>query len=126
MKFILKCIKHCSLYCIPLAIPVIIEQPESKKVGVNEKLELRCFARCIPEPPDYQWWLYNGRTTVPIRGAKSWRLSIDKVTVNHTGQYCCRVQNRRKINVNGYATFSQYAQVLVTDCKHPELGTSFM
>lgn len=102
-----------------IAKPTIREQPESKTVGVNEMLELRCIAKCIPEPPDYQWFYGD---SVPLKGAKSWKLMIPKVMMNHSGYYCCRIQNRR-LKDDRYAVFSQYAKVTVID-QHVELGNA--
>ena len=90
-------------------------------IFVNEKLELRCAAKCIPEPPDYQWFYY-GATSVPLKDAKSWRLIIDKVTMHHNGYYCCRVHNRRRLKDVDYAVFSQYAMVTVKGNKHADTG----
>ena len=101
--------------------PIILEHPESKTVNVNERLELRCIAKCIPEPPDYQWFYYH-TAPVAIKGAKSWKFIIERVTMNNARYYCCRVQNRR-IKDDRYAEFSRYAQVIVTESKYSELGT---
>lgn len=95
----------------------------SVTVNVNERLELRCIANCVPEPPDYQWFYYapNGTSVIPLKGKKSWKLGIDKVAMSNTGQYCCRVQNRR-LKEDKYAVFSGYAAVMVKDNTHTELG----
>lgn len=92
-------------------------------VNVNNKVELECYAKCIPEPVDYQWFYYN-RTSIPLKGAKSWKLIINKITMSNAGHYCCRVQNRR-LRDDRYAVFSQYATVNVVDSKHAELGVLF-
>jgi len=102
--------------------PIILKHPEAKTVNVNERLELQCIAKCIPEPADYQWFFYLTTAVTAIKGAKNWKLIIEKVTMNHTGYYCCRVQNRR-IKDDRYAEFSKYARVTVTDYRYSGLGT---
>ena len=108
-----------------VAKPVILEHPKSKTIVVNEKLELRCAAKCIPEPPDYQWFYCYETTSIPVKGAKSWKLIINKVMMGHTGYYCCRVHNRRRLRDDCYAEFSQYAMVTVKNHKHAELGRNW-
>ena len=106
-----------------IAQPKIVRQPNSLTVNVNEKLELQCFAKCIPEPPERQWFYCAPNSTSPIllKGKKSWKLVIDKARTNNTGYYCCRVQNRR-LKEDKYAVFSDYAEVIVKDNTHTELG----
>ena len=94
-------------------------------VIVNKKLELQCFAKCIPEPPDYQWFYYGNSTSVPIKGAKYWKFIVSNVTLKHTGHYCCRVQNRRKLNDENYAVFSEYAKVNVQADEKTDFGMLF-
>ena len=108
-----------------VAQPVILRQPNSLTVNVNEKLELQCIAKCIPEPPDYQWFYYRNTSVAFLKGKKSWKLVIDKVTMGNTGYYCCRVQNRR-LKEDKYAVFSDYAEVIVKDNTHTELGMLLM
>lgn len=108
-------------------MPIIREKPAPVTVSVNEKLQLRCVANCIPEPPEYQWFYCapNSTSPVPLKGKKTWRLVIDKAVMGNAGYYCCRVQNRR-LREDKYAVFSDYAKVDVKDNTHTELGMLLM
>lgn len=102
-----KCVSpsHAEAVCFTL-------QPEAVPVSVGQPVELECEASGVPKP-SYLW--FKGREPLPKH--TTCRLTIEKVTLDDAGQYCCRASN--EVNI----VFSSWAEIKVTQPKVLRHGT---
>ncbi|XP_052432686.1 hemicentin-2 isoform X25 [Carassius gibelio] len=67
-----------------------IEGSTSVKVGTS--LTLTCSADAEPQPHTYKWKHTPGLSPVPL-SMETGQLNIEKVTIQHAGQYTCDITN---------------------------------
>ena len=82
-------------------------------VRVGGTLVLKCCAKCIPSPPDYQWH-FNG---VPMRNMRNPVLRIDDVHTYVAGSYACKVTNKHINDPNHNFVWTRPAKVNVETIK---------
>ena len=77
------------LVLIRVALPVVVDFPREKHVSIGNTLVITCDARG-DQPLQYQWFR-NGRL---LNFSRRHELVIERVGVEHGGEYECNVSNR--------------------------------